>query len=113
MNKPLKSLILSLGLALPIVSLTSQEVLARELDFRFHNHTPYTIARLYVSASDHKTWEEDVLGERILYSGDDIFIHVPDTFDTCYFDIKVVFTDESYIEENGFNLCELTDITIP
>lgn len=111
--KSLHNFGLTASLLLTGIALNAPQSIAHPLDFVFHNHTPFPVARLYVSPANTNNWEEDVLGVSVLPSGQSIDIRFNGNYNTCYFDIMAVFTDDSYIERRGFNLCNLTDITLP
>jgi hypothetical protein len=102
------------SLLVSVISLVAQPAAAGQQDFRFHNNTGSTIKELYVSPSQSGDWEEDVLGRDLLYSGQTTRIRFGNSNpNICSFDIKVVFTDESTVEKREFNLCRLTDVSIP
>jgi len=98
----------------PMVALNAQSAVAGLQDFRFHNNTPFTVEELYLSPSSSRSWEEDVLGRNVLFGNRSTVIKVDGySSNECFFDIKVVFTDGSSIERRGFDLCTISDITVP
>ncbi|PSB00960.1 hypothetical protein [Merismopedia glauca] len=106
--------IINASLLVSTISLIAKPVLAGIQDFKFHNNTSKKIEQLYVSASRSDNWEEDVLGRDILRGGETTRINFPNSNpNICSYDIRVVFTDKSVVEKRGFNLCQLTDISIP
>lgn len=92
--------------------LQSQPVLAGQQDFVVNNKTGSPIVRLYVARSTTKVWEEDILGNDVLNSGESQKI----TFsgygqNECYFDIKAQFEDGDIVEDYKINLCETSSYT--
>ncbi|WP_017656127.1 hypothetical protein [Fortiea contorta] len=90
----------------------SPVVLADQRDFRVYNRTSSAIVNLYVAHSSTKTWEEDVLKNDVLASGESQKI----TFsgygrNECYFDIKAKFEDGEVVEDYKINLCETNSYT--
>lgn len=114
LQESLHKVFFTAGLLFPTILLNISEALAQhQLDFRFHNRTGFSVAQLYVSPSHSDYWGSDVLGRDILPSGYSTLIYFSGNYDTCIFDIKVVFLDDSKIERSGFNLCGLSDVTLP
>lgn len=109
----LRNFVVTAGLLLPTILLNIPQSLAHQLDFRFHNRTRFPIAKLCVSPSNSDRWGADVLGRDILPSGYSTLIQFSGNYNTCLFDIKTVFQNGSYVEREGFNLCQLTDVTLP
>jgi hypothetical protein len=87
-------------------------VLADPRDFDLVNNTSITIVRAYVSATDVDSWEEDVLGEDVLYPGESITVNFSGfDGDTCLYDVKVVGEggEEGYLYQ--VDLCSTTTVT--
>lgn len=97
----------------PMIALNAQSAVAGYQDFRLHNNTPFTIERVYVTPSSSTTWGQDVLGVNVLPGGHYTVINFYGNSNVCLFDIKVIFVDGSYLRNSGFNLCRLTDVSIP
>ncbi|AFZ37932.1 hypothetical protein Sta7437_4468 [Stanieria cyanosphaera PCC 7437] len=107
----LNSLLTSIFL-LPTLAISTYKAEAHPLDFTFRNLTASPVSQLYVSSTNTDSWEEDVLGRDILSSGQSVDINFNGDYDSCLFDIKAVFPDDSYQEEYGFNLCETSQVTL-
>ncbi|AFY31968.1 hypothetical protein [Calothrix sp. PCC 7507] len=95
-----------------LLALASQVVLADQRDFKVYNRTGSPIVNLYVARSTTKEWEEDVLNNGVLNSGEAQEI----TFsgygqNECYFDIKAKFEDGQVVEDYKINLCETNSYT--
>lgn len=69
------------------------------------NDTRTTMRELYGSNVTRTTWEEDVLGTRVLPAGERINVNWDDGSCECNFDMKAVFMDGTETVRRGFNVC--------
>ncbi len=60
----------------------------------------------YASPTDVSSWEEDILGNDILYSGETAQITIADGRSQCHYDLRMEFDDGDILEDTA-NLCEL------
>jgi hypothetical protein len=107
---PVLAIVAFVGLAFSGVKHTS----ADERDFMLVNRShSVTIVHAYVSPSQVNDWEEDVLGDAVLFPGDSIRIHFSkfDRANTCYYDIRVDGDggEQGYLW--GLDLCNLDYVT--
>ena len=87
-------------------------VYAADADFTLVNRTGYAINEVFISPTQKDNWGKDRLGRNQLLNGQARTFRFGDT-KNCVQDIKVVFTDDdSEVEWEGFNLCELHNITL-
>ena len=98
-------------LAVTLIFLTSLQAAAENRWVTINNNTGYDIVRFYGSQRDAKTWQEDILGKRILPSGSSININFDDGTGYCIFDFKAVFEDDDVLIRKGVNVCEISDFT--
>lgn len=85
---------------------------AADADFTLVNRTGYAINEVFISPTKKKSWGNDRLGANQLTQGQSRKFKFGDT-KNCVQDIKVIFTDdESEVEWEGFNLCELDKVTL-
>ena len=85
---------------------------AGDADFMLVNRTGYAINEVFISPTKKDNWGKDRLGSNQLLNGQARKFKFGDT-KNCVQDIQVVFTDdESEVEWEGFNLCELDKITL-
>ena len=85
---------------------------AADADFTLVNRTGYAINEVYISPTQKDNWGRDRLGSTQLLNGQSRKFKFGDTKNWVQ-DIKVVFTDdESEVEWEGFDLCELEKITL-
>jgi hypothetical protein len=88
--------------------------LADERDFTLVNASPFTITHVYVSASDRSSWEEDLLGNSVLPSGQSVNIRFsPYDVDAgkCFYDIRVLGPGGREGTLWNVNLCTTTTVT--
>lgn len=85
---------------------------AGNADFTLVNKTGYAINEVFISPSQKKNWGNDRLGENQFLNGQTRKFKFGDT-KNCRQDIKVIFTDDdSEIEWDDINLCEVNKITL-
>jgi len=85
---------------------------AARQNFTLVNNTGYTIKEVYVSTVNSNSWEEDVLGQDELDDNQSVDITFPHHAGGCYWDLKVVYDDDSDAYWKNFNLCTISEITI-
>jgi hypothetical protein len=82
-------------------------------DFQLDNETGYTIKNLYISPTSTNDWQEDVLGQDTLDNGAAVDIHFPGgRGETCEWDMKITYNDDSSHEWTSVNLCSIAKVTI-
>lgn len=81
-------------------------------NFTLKNKTGYTISEVYVSPTKSSSWEEDILGRDTLADADRVDIEFHRAAKACKWDVKVVYDDGEEAEWEGFDLCEVSTISI-
>ena len=82
-------------------------------DFEVVNATGYEIYEMYVSPSDVRSWEEDVLGQYTLPNGSSMDVTFDDGEDACMWDIMVVYEiDNEHVYWDDINLCEVSTVEL-
>jgi hypothetical protein len=82
-------------------------------DFTLDNETGYAIKNLYISPTTTNDWQEDVLGQDTLDNGGSVNIHFPGgRGETCEWDLKIAYNDDSSHEWTAVNLCSISKVTI-
>ena len=95
-----------------VALMSSGAAMAADADFTLVNRTGYALNEVYISPTKKDNWGKDRLGSTQLLNGQSRKFRFGDT-KNCVQDIKVVFTDdESEVEWEGFNLCELNKIVL-
>lgn len=111
MKQRLGSLGLALSFAVLILGLSPATASAK--DFQLVNAGEHTIYSVYVSRATSRDWEyPDVLGGDVLAPDDSTTISFPPgVFDTCNWDIAVVYTDGTVNVDPDEDLCTFGQIT--
>jgi hypothetical protein len=103
------------ALTLGVIALfVTASTLARsgKQDFMLHNQTGVEIHSLYVSPHSTDDWEEDVLGQDTLPSGDSVKITFDDRDKHVHWDMKVTDKDGNSLEWYDLNLVEIAEVTL-
>lgn len=93
--------------------LASAATLAHAQDRRVEiiNQTGFTMTHFYGSNKGSKSWEEDILGQDVLPSGNSVVINFNDGTGYCIFDFRAVFEDGEELVKAGVNICEISRFT--
>lgn len=102
--------LLATALALPTVTIMSQNVLAEDLAFTLKNSSNSPLVEFYVEASSQDDWGANLLEESVS-PGEVGTVTIADGRTTCTYDILGVFADGSKLDERKLNLCELGSYT--
>jgi hypothetical protein len=78
---------------------------------RIVNSTGYTMTHFYGSNAGTSSWEEDILGVDVLYSGQSVNINFDDGTGYCTFDFKAVFSDGDSVIQPNVNVCSIGTFT--
>jgi hypothetical protein len=82
-------------------------------DFTLVNDTGYELKSLFISPTTSNDWQDDVLGADTLATGASLEIHFPGgRGETCQWDMKVSYADDSSHEWTDVNLCSISKVTI-
>ncbi len=71
------------------------------------NDTGVTMLKFFGSNQKTDSWEEDILGDDILSSGQSVVINFDDGTGYCLFDFRAVFDDGDELIDRGINVCEI------
>ncbi len=85
--------------------------LAEDLVFMIDNQSSDAIKELHISTLDSNSWEENLLDEGSLESGQKATVTLTDTNGICEFDMRLVYDDNSVTDERKINLCDLDNDT--
>lgn len=96
-----------------VASLIAVAAPASALDRRVTivNKTGFTIVRFYGSNTGADTWEEDILGNDVLPTGQSVTINFDDDSGYCKFDFKAIFEDGDELVKQNVNVCEIGTFT--
>lgn len=82
-------------------------------DFTLVNATGYAISHVYVSPSNENSWGDDILGKDVMAEDEVLPIKFSRRAAGCKWDLKVTYEDDdSSVVWRGFDLCEVSKITI-
>jgi hypothetical protein len=94
-----------------VLSLASASAFAQDLVFLLSNQSSATLVEFYASPTDVGDWEEDILGEYMLGSGQSVDVTIADGRTQCTYDLRMVFDDGTELLDT-VDLCELASYTI-
>ena len=101
------------ALALAGVLFAAGPALAEDLTFDLINKSSSAVTAVYLSHSGTSDWEENILGKGTRANpGETLEITVADGRDTCMYDIKILFKDETEVEDYKLDLCDLGEYTV-
>ena len=101
----------ALAVGLSFIAPQAAEAAGRQ-NFTLINNTGYTIKEVYVSETSTDNWEEDVLGQDTLDDDASVLIRFGHHAGGCFWDLKVVYDDDTDAHWDNFNLCTITQISI-
>jgi hypothetical protein len=101
----------SLGLSAPAGAQTDRDGQQRWINIV--NRSGVTIREFYMTDVDTRGWGDDRLGQDVVEPGDSLRV-VPTPRQRsrgyCQYDMKVVFSNDRYVERRGVNLCSTTNL---
>lgn len=95
------------GLALALLVAGAMNASALDRRVQINNKTSYDIVQFYASNTGTDNWEEDILGEDVLPSGQSVMINIDDGSGYCKYDFLAVFEDGDKVTSTDNNVCEL------
>jgi hypothetical protein len=104
------SMALALAFAGTLVSTNAADALDRRV--KVINNTSQTMVRLQASNIGTNSWEEDILGNRVLGSGREIVVNLDDRSGYCVFDLKATFRSGASAIRRRVNICKVASWTI-
>jgi len=100
--------------ALIVAGLASPALANDELKFTIVNKTSEVITHFYTSPTNVDDWEEDVLGDQVIGSGESMELTIADGRRTCKYDLKFEFEGSTKLETttDTQDLCETSTYTL-
>ncbi|ODT83666.1 MAG: hypothetical protein ABS76_01735 [Pelagibacterium sp. SCN 64-44] len=98
----------SAALALAIMAMSATGAAAIDRRVQINNYTSYDIISFYASNKGTRSWEEDILGRKILPAGHSVVINIDDGSGYCKYDFLAVFEDGEELVKYNNNVCELS-----
>lgn len=90
-----------------LIGLAAAPATAQDRHVQIINETQHTIVHFYASNIGRDTWEEDILGEKVLPVGQSVNINIDDGTDACLYDFKAVFDDGEELVRNRIDVCTI------
>lgn len=100
-----------LTLAATALAVSAAVAQAEDLEFMLGNETSVDLVEFNVSIAESNNWEENLLEGGYLPTGNEIGVLIADGEDTCVYDIRGVFSDDTSFEEYGLDLCDMGGYT--
>lgn len=88
---------------------TATPAVAQDRRVRIINGTNHTMVRFYASNSSRTSWEEDILGRKVLPAGQSVMVNIDDGSGACLYDFKAVFDDGDELTRGQVNVCQITE----
>jgi len=85
---------------------------AYDRDMVLYNDTDQSIVGFFASNVGEDSWQENILGGRILDSGGRVLMDLDDGSGYCLFDFKTVLDDGTSLIRPRVNVCEDTSYTV-
>lgn len=93
------------------IAFLSSAASADEIVFTLKNSSSFVVTEFYTSPSNVDNWEEDVLGNSVLGSGQSVRITIADGRRSCKYDLRFVFDDGDVVEDTT-DLCDTDTYTV-
>jgi hypothetical protein len=103
---------LVLGFFVAALMAGSAAAFSGQQDFTLINKTGLVIDQVYVSPSNTKDWEEDILGQDTLADGAKVHITFSRDTSECMWDLKIVDEDDDEVVWTKLDLCKAEEITL-
>jgi hypothetical protein len=92
-------------------AMAAQPLFAQELVFTISNNADAALVELYASPASAGSWGSDIMGGQQLASGEAAEVAIGDSAGQCDYDLKMVFSDGSTLEDAS-NLCDGPTVTV-
>jgi hypothetical protein len=76
------------------------------------NNSHLAITSFYASNIGSDSWEEDILGNGVLPSGNHVRVNLDDGTSYCRFDLKTRFADGTSVIRRNVDICSVTQYTL-
>lgn len=106
-----KLIAVGLGAAMSLAALPGT-ALAEDLELMLTNLSSRALIVFQTSPSGVEEWEEDVLGDGVLPSGNEVPVIIADRRDVCIYDMRFVMEDETVLEAYEYDICETQQFTL-
>ncbi len=100
------------GLAALVLVVLPSLAQAEDLKFKLTNNSSRAIQNFYTSPATTTDWQEDVLGEDTIASGQTDEITIADGSTQCVYDMRFVMDDNAEMIDKNIDLCKLGEYTL-
>ena len=107
--RAVKMLVVVCALSMLLIPVASA---AGEQDFTLVNQTKVEINAVYISPHSTNEWEEDILGQDTLPSGENVDITFSRTEKAAKWDLRIEDKGGNAIEWENLNLLEISKVTL-
>ena len=107
--RAMKMLVVVCALSMLLIPVTSA---AGDQDFTLVNGTDVEINAVYISPHSTNEWEEDILGQDRLASGDSVNITFSRAETAAKWDLRIEDTGGNAIEWENLSLLEISQVTL-
>lgn len=95
-----------------ILTLVANVAFAEDRRVAFTNQSKATVTHIYGSNIDESSWQEDILGSRVLAPDETVTINFYDGTNHCLYDIKIVLSNSNVLYKHKVNVCLETHLYI-
>lgn len=96
---------------LALATLVTPAAFAGTQDFVLVNQTGVVVNNLYISESENESWEEDVLGDKVLPNGNRVNVGFKGRT-ACLWDMMVADADGNQVTWTGIDLCKVSVVVL-
>ena len=93
----------AMTVAAPVIAQSTQSVTIR-------NRSGVTLTNFWASAQSNNSWENELLGNRVLRSGQNYGMTIQNVID-CIYDFRMEFSTGNVVTDR-VNICQIADYTI-
>lgn len=112
MKSYLKSSLLAGLMAVSLLGAAVSNAHAEDLEIMLTNMSSQALYVFQASPSGVESWEEDVLGDAILPSGNEVPVIIADGRDVCFYDMRFIMENDAVLEAYEYDLCETESFTL-
>ncbi|EYD74698.1 hypothetical protein Rumeso_03755 [Rubellimicrobium mesophilum DSM 19309] len=102
--------LVALAAATALAALSALPASAQTYSVRFQNNSGATVYRIYSSPTHNNSWEQDLLGSNVLYSGQYLDVIINNVAN-CYYDVLIEW-ESGYQQTDTFDLCSYNQYNI-
>lgn len=94
------------------LALAASSASAEEETLMVNNKTGYTISEIYIAPASSDNWEEDLMGDDQLETGNTVNIDFSKSEDSCKWDMRAVYDDKTTAVWRNIDLCKISKISL-